>query len=360
MVAALVPSDLQDLYASAIQERAVAERDWDWVNAAVEKIINIDDVRHHVKALLFQLKIEHEEPALSFVTRVRRIIRMAKAQDMGHHLSELIFNALPTNGREMVNQEFPGGIGKLTDYEALLNYLARTASALSGRRTQPGIYIAQQWAPHTLLTKKRSLEDSTLASSGPGNKKMKALQNTGSGAASSSSRFASASSARDDKPCDHPLCNQLPDGIVAPHMNSKCLRKVPERKAWIALIKQHQSLVDKIKNAGNWPEPFKKKPDQQAVSAISTLPAATVTAAAVSTTPKVKRPKSKGKKKAAGVSSIDAGVPPVAASIAQLARSNSDVEMEDDGIEDSFTSTFDYNAMELASASFHYSDFEPD
>ncbi|KAF8923700.1 hypothetical protein BGZ47_004558, partial [Haplosporangium gracile] len=124
MVAALVPSDLQDQYADVIKPTPVAERDWDFVNSVVEKIINIDDVRHHVKALLFQLRIEHDEPALSFVTRVRRIIRMAKAHDMGHHLSELIFQALPLNGREMVNQEFPGGISKLTDYESLLNFLS--------------------------------------------------------------------------------------------------------------------------------------------------------------------------------------------------------------------------------------------
>lgn len=359
MAAALVPSDLQDLYNGVVKERPVAERDWDFVNAAVEKIINIDDVRHHVKALLFQLKIEPDEPALSFVTRVRRIIRMAKAQDMGHHLSELIFNALPTNGREMVNQEFPGGISKLTDYEALLNYLARTASALSGRRTQPGVYIAQQWAPHTLLGRKRMLEDNISSSPNSGNKKMK-VQTISSGSASLSPRFASAPPAYEDKTCEHPFCTQLPASIMAPHLNSKCLRKIPERKAWVTLIKQHQPLVDKIKETGKWPEPFKRKPDQQAVSAITALPSATVVAATVSIPLKAKKPKSKGKRKAPSVSSIDAGVPPVAASIKQLTESDSDVEMNDIGDEDSSSSDFDYNAMELAASSFHYPNYNTD
>ncbi|KAK3826437.1 MAG: hypothetical protein J3R72DRAFT_496719 [Linnemannia gamsii] len=132
-------SSLKKASADTLVTFVVRVRDWDYV-----KIINTDDVRHHVKALLFQLRIEHEEPALFFVTRVRGIIRMAKVQDTGHHLSELIFQALPTNGREMVNQEFSGGTSKLTDYDALLNFLSRTASAFHSRRAQPGIYSGLQ------------------------------------------------------------------------------------------------------------------------------------------------------------------------------------------------------------------------
>ncbi|KAF9898633.1 hypothetical protein EC991_010774, partial [Linnemannia zychae] len=296
MVAALVPSDLQDLYADVIQPTPVAERDWDYVINVVEKIINIDDVRHHVKALLFQLRIEHEEPALSFVTRVRRIIRMAKAQDMGHHLSELIFQALPTNGREMVNQEFPGGISKLTDYDSLLNFLSRTASAFHGRRTQPGIYIAQQWAPHALLNKKRAMDDNPTFA-GPPNKRPKVLHNISSGTtaipgrlalsakpASSAKLASSATPAQSDPPCTHPLCKQLPAEAMASHLNSKCLRKIPDRKAWIALIKQHQPLVDQIKASGIWPGPHGQTA-KPTVSAISTLSVPAIA-------PKAKKPKS--------------------------------------------------------------------
>ncbi|KAF9271113.1 hypothetical protein BGZ88_006815, partial [Linnemannia elongata] len=119
-------------------------------------------------------------------------------------------------------------------------------------------------------------------------------------------------------------------------------------------------VVDKIKDAGKWPAPFKGKSDQQTVSAITTLPVATVVAAAVSTALKAKKPKGKGKRKAPGVSCITADVPPVAASINQLTRSDSDVEMDDIENEDSSSIDFDYNAMELASASFHYPDCNTD
>ncbi|KAF9898699.1 hypothetical protein EC991_010649, partial [Linnemannia zychae] len=195
---------------------------------------------------------------------------------MGHHLSELIFQALPTNGREMVNQEFPGGISKLTDYDSLLNFLSRTASAFYGRRTQPGIYIAQQWAPHTLLNKKRAMVDNPTFASPP-IKKPKVLHNISSGTAAVSGRTAlsakpasSATPAQADQLCTHPLCKQLPVEAMAFHLNSKCLRKIPDRNAWIALIKQHQPLVDQIKASGTWPGP-RGQSAKQTVSAISTL-----------------------------------------------------------------------------------------
>ncbi|KAG0353785.1 hypothetical protein BGX24_007173, partial [Mortierella sp. AD032] len=265
---------------------------------------------------------------------------MAKAQDMGHHLSELIFQALPTNGREMVNQEFPGGISKLTDYDSLLNFLSRTASAFHGRRTQPGIYIAQQWAPHALLSKKRTMEDNST-SAGPPNKKPKLLHNISSGTAVVSGRPApsakpasSAKLAQVDQPCVHPLCKQLPVEAMASHLNSNCLRKIPDRKAWIALIKQHQPLVDQIKASGTWPGPNGQSA-KQTVSAISTLSAS---AAA----PKAKKPKSKSKTKSTAPA-------PVAASINNRTVSGMDVEMEE--YEDSSLSDFDYEAMNNAISS---------
>ncbi|KAF9079980.1 hypothetical protein BGX23_002876, partial [Mortierella sp. AD031] len=77
METALLPSGLSKefLHVITANHPEVDTRDWQVVTKAVEQVISIHTMRHKVKALHFQPKVERGEQPLTFVTRARHIIR---------------------------------------------------------------------------------------------------------------------------------------------------------------------------------------------------------------------------------------------------------------------------------------------
>ena len=67
---------------------------------------------------------------------------MAQVEDMGRHLSELIYQSLPTQGREFLDREYPDGVQKDEDYQSVQDLLSKMHSAFKGSRTQAGMHIA--------------------------------------------------------------------------------------------------------------------------------------------------------------------------------------------------------------------------
>jgi len=79
------------------------------------------------------------------------LVKMAKAEDMGNHLSELIYQSLSTQGGESIDKEYPDGVHNLQDYGQLLDLLSKMHSAFKRSSVQPGAHIAKRWATHALL-----------------------------------------------------------------------------------------------------------------------------------------------------------------------------------------------------------------
>ncbi|KAF9914524.1 hypothetical protein FBU30_002516, partial [Linnemannia zychae] len=97
------------------------------------------------------LVIDPNEDPSTFVKRFQDLVEMAKVEDLGYHLSELIYQSLPAAGREHIDKEYPEGVHLLKDYKQLLSMLSRMPTAFHGTNTQPGAYIAERWASHALI-----------------------------------------------------------------------------------------------------------------------------------------------------------------------------------------------------------------
>ncbi|KAF9079840.1 hypothetical protein BGX23_003094 [Mortierella sp. AD031] len=296
---ALAPSNLEHEFKTVLEADCpdIETRNWDALKATVEKVISIDTMRHTVKSLLFQLQVKPGEPALVFVTRVRHIIRVAGAEDMGHHLSELIFQALPTAGQDLVNKQFPGGISKLEDYNKLLDFLTITKTAFHGIREQTGKYIAQTWAPHALLRDPETGAPRPMAT--PSSRKLR-LQSSSATTSGTPSAISSVGAAArpplpakpvDMSPCKHILCVMLAGPRKVAHINDDCPRKVPyPHTEWDKLLDENRVWVNDKKAKGEWPLPHNRHL-KRTVAAVSTITIPTVKLSSSSAAPKVKRQK---------------------------------------------------------------------
>ncbi|KAG0271687.1 hypothetical protein BGZ96_005682, partial [Linnemannia gamsii] len=216
------------------------------------------------------LCLEPGESALAFVTRIKSLVRAAKADDMGYHLSELIFHALPLQGQEMIMKTYPNGPGSITEYTALLELINANRSMVTGDPANPLEYVSKRWAKHLVSTTPAPLANNTRK------RPLSGITSTGSTTTNkphvATSVQATAThlqhQASNNAPCTHVLCKTL----NLKHSNGQCLRK-SDRDAWRNLIITNQVLVDKIKAEGKWPQPFTK------VSApvhTTTIPAAAV------------------------------------------------------------------------------------
>ncbi|KAF9113912.1 hypothetical protein BGW39_003557, partial [Mortierella sp. 14UC] len=295
MEEALRPSQLNKLYLQVIQASHPdsEKRGWDAIVYTVEKVMDIPAIRHQIKAMLFKLKILPGEPPLTFVARVRRLVEVARAKNLGSHLSEIIYNTLPAMGRELVDAKLKhsGGISELTDYESLLDYLSVTNTAFHGTRIHPGAFIAHRWAPHAWI-QGHDYESAPRQLATPVSKKPKPQHQgasrapVGTTAVNTAPATATTTVVGPRRPfepradpnriCDHPFCVDLAKfkKTSVDHTNNNCLRKEPmPRQSWYALLNSHSEIEKAIRDAGRWPV---AKPFKPAAAAITTTTTASV------------------------------------------------------------------------------------
>ncbi|KAF9109749.1 hypothetical protein BGW39_004975, partial [Mortierella sp. 14UC] len=147
---ALKKSRLVKDYDLVISRTPFEDRDWKVVCAAIDEILQLQTIRQEVKLQLFGFRANKDEDPIIYCKRFKDLVKMAQAEDMGRHLSELIYQSLPTQGREFLDREYPDGVQKVEDYTSVLDLLSKMHSAFKGSRTQAGMHIAARWAPHAL------------------------------------------------------------------------------------------------------------------------------------------------------------------------------------------------------------------
>ncbi|KAF9079328.1 hypothetical protein BGX23_004375, partial [Mortierella sp. AD031] len=147
---ALKKSKLVKDYDLVIGRTPFEDRDWKVVSVAIDEILQLQTIRQEVKLMLFGFRANKDEDPITYCKRFRDLVRMAHAEDMGRHLSELIYQSLPTQGREFLDREYPDGVQKVEDYSSVLDLLSKMHSAFKGSRTQAGMHIAARWAPHAI------------------------------------------------------------------------------------------------------------------------------------------------------------------------------------------------------------------
>ncbi|KAG0195202.1 hypothetical protein BGX33_003977, partial [Mortierella sp. NVP41] len=113
---ALKKSKLVKDYDLVIGRTPFEDRDWKVVSVAIDEILQLQTIRQEVKLMLFGFRANKDEDPITYCKRFRDLVRMAHAEDMGRHLSELIYQSLPTQGREFLDREYPDGVQKVEDY----------------------------------------------------------------------------------------------------------------------------------------------------------------------------------------------------------------------------------------------------
>ncbi|KAF9400552.1 hypothetical protein BGZ94_005432 [Podila epigama] len=250
MEAALRPSGLGEEFKTVIEMHPVETRKWKLVSEYVNKLTQLDGFLHLVRSHHFALRLEPGETALAFVMRVKNLVRAVRAEGMGHHLSELIFYALPIQGQDEIRKTYPKGPSSIVDYNALLNQILNNSYLVKGNLADPLEYIAYRWAKPlaNVLTRKRP--HSAIMPTGFASATIPPAP-----IANSVTRVNVEHDAINSAQCTHILCKSLGHK----HTNGQCLRKT-DRGAWRNLLVQNQTLVDRIKQSGKWPTPYVKSP----------------------------------------------------------------------------------------------------
>ncbi|KAF9112321.1 hypothetical protein BGW39_004085, partial [Mortierella sp. 14UC] len=167
---------------------------------------------------------------------------MAHAEDMGRHLSELIYQSLPTQGREFLDREYPDGVQKVEDYSSVLDLLSKMHSAFKGSRTQAGMHIAARWAPHAIAKSNGNIE------SNRGSKPLSAVALGKRPADSSLSRDLESKKSESKKPrvfCSEEVCKHFAGRIGKSHFNSKCWRHQADQTKWLKFKSEEEALIAK-------------------------------------------------------------------------------------------------------------------
>jgi transposase InsO family protein len=239
---ALKKSKLVKDYDLVISRTPFEDRDWKVVSDAVDEILQLQTIRQEVKLLLFGFRANKDEDPITYCKRFRDLVRMAHAEDMGRHLSELIYQSLPTQGREFLDREYPDGVQKVEDYSSVLDLLSKMHSAFKGSRTQAGMHIAARWAPHAIARSNGGSES---------NKSSKNVSATVLGkrpADSSLSRDHGSKKSELKKPkvfCSEDVCKHFAARVGKPHLDSNCWRHLADETKWSKFKSEEEALIAK-------------------------------------------------------------------------------------------------------------------
>ncbi|KAK3827142.1 MAG: hypothetical protein JOS17DRAFT_776016 [Linnemannia elongata] len=239
---ALKKSKLVKDYDLVISRTPFEDRDWKVVSAAIDEILQLQTIRQEVKFQLFGFQANKDEDPIIYCKRFKGLVKMAQVEDMGRHLSEQIYQSLPTQGRGFLDREYPDGVQKVENYMSVLDLLFKMHSAFKGSITQAGMHIAARWAPHALAK--------SYGSSEP-NRSTKPMPVTALGkrpADSSLSRDLKSKKSESKKPkvfCSEEVCKHFAIRVGKSHFDSNCWRHQADETRWLKFKSEEEVLIAK-------------------------------------------------------------------------------------------------------------------
>jgi hypothetical protein len=151
MARALKAADLNTQYERLIKQHDYDPRHWKEVERCLSKMFKFDLMRSEILGQLFNLKVEPQEDANSFVDRVEVLIKATGTENMGLPLYSKITATLPDAGQEKVLAAFNQQLETIPSVSALLSFIRRNPSVMTGSRSDPCAWLINKFAKKSSL-----------------------------------------------------------------------------------------------------------------------------------------------------------------------------------------------------------------